>query len=200
MENVEKFVFMLFCFQKQRKQPEITSSGCLKILYVQTLLKMPFSSEQEKLIILLFGRFQSSTQVRREFIKHQNLKGRQASELRTQDFDWIFHSLACMLPWFEPLGLLLLGHGFLWGLSNQPWDTARCYGSGYCCLRYSRESGSKEKCSQYSEKTRKMRPTRWWAFPAFGEVKVLFWSRFWNFHFSTLPCINLSFLCPKLCL
>ena len=89
MENVEKFVFMLFCFQKQRKQPEITSSACLKILYVQTLLKMPFSSEQEKLIILLFGRFQSSTQVRREFIKHQNLKGRQASELRTQDFDWI---------------------------------------------------------------------------------------------------------------
>ena len=89
MESVEKFVFMLFCFQKQRKQPEITSSACLKILYVQTLLKMPFSSEQEKLIILLFGRFQSSTQVRREFIKHQNLKGRQASELRTQDFDWI---------------------------------------------------------------------------------------------------------------
>ena len=75
MENVEKFVFMLFCFQKQRKQPEITSSACLKILYVQTLLKMPFSSEQEKLIILLFGRFQSSTQVRREFIKHKNLKG-----------------------------------------------------------------------------------------------------------------------------
>ena len=73
MENVEIFVFMLICFQKQRKQPEITSSACLKILHVQTLLKMPFSSEQEKLIILLIGRFQSSTQVRREFIKHQNL-------------------------------------------------------------------------------------------------------------------------------
>lgn len=48
-----------------------------------------FTSEQEKLIILLFGRFESPSVVRREFLKDQNIVGRPSQEFKPADFTGI---------------------------------------------------------------------------------------------------------------